>query len=171
MHIVLIGFMGAGKSKSSHILQERLGIPRWSTDELIVNRSSHDSVASLFAAEGEQVFRDRETEILRELLSGEPLVLDTGGGIVEREENRQLLQDCPHPVFYLQADFDTIYERVGGDERRPLMLDRNQAFERYTRRLDWYASCADYCINANVGDPGTRAEEVLRIMNQRSAHE
>ncbi|QGG56816.1 shikimate kinase [Paenibacillus sp. B01] len=118
--IVLIGFMGTGKSTVAAMLAERLGWRCADTDAEVV-REQGNSIAELFATRGEAFFRDAETRALERLLAcGDPLVIATGGGAVLRERNRQLMLGGAF-VAALQASEAVIVERVRHDQGRPLL--------------------------------------------------
>jgi len=118
-NIVLIGFMGTGKSTVSRVLAERLGWQSIDTDAEI-ERQEGRKIAEMFAADGEAYFRNIETRVIAEVMSGKEQVVSTGGGAVLAEPNRQamLAGGC---VVALTADPDVIIERVRRDEKRPLL--------------------------------------------------
>ncbi len=90
--IVLIGFMGAGKSSTGKALARKTGLPRFDTDE-IVSSEFGLSVMEIFVRFGEEKFRDAETEALRQLSETAPAIIVTGGGIVLRPENVKMLRE------------------------------------------------------------------------------
>jgi shikimate kinase len=123
--IVLVGFMGCGKSTVGRELHKMLGYPQVDTDHLIVERVGMP-VTQIFEESGEEAFRDMETEMLRELV-GEmptPRIVSTGGGIILREENRRLLRrlGC---VVWLRVPLATIVERTARNRNRPLLNGEN----------------------------------------------
>ena len=83
-HIFLIGFMGVGKTATSHALSKLSGAKEFDTDQMIV-KQEHKSIPDIFAEEGEEYFRQRETEILTRLRDLEPGIISCGGGMVMRE--------------------------------------------------------------------------------------
>src|ERR1051325_9032003 len=90
--IVLVGFMGAGKSSVGRTLARTTGLPRFDTDEMIAERLGL-TVTEIFAKHGEERFRETETETLRGLTGKQAAIVVTGGGIVLRPENRRLLRE------------------------------------------------------------------------------
>ncbi|EFM12899.1 Shikimate kinase [Paenibacillus curdlanolyticus YK9] len=118
--IVLVGFMGTGKSTVSRLLAEQLGWRRIDSDEEIV-RVTGKAIKDLFAEGGEAHFRSIETDTLRNILQSDaPAVVATGGGAVLREENRSAM--LAHAlVVALKADEAHIVERVSSDSSRPLL--------------------------------------------------
>lgn len=118
-NVVLIGFMGTGKTSVGRMLAERLG---WTfkDSDACVEEMAGKRIPELFAEKGEPYFRELETEALRSLLAGERCVVSTGGGAVLREENRRLMLEGGFTVA-LAAEEATIVDRVRGDANRPLL--------------------------------------------------
>lgn len=119
MNIVLIGFMGAGKTAVGQKVAEELGYKFVDTDELI-EKTAGISISEIFAAKGEDYFRDLETKTLKNLSGSKDLVLATGGGMVLRSENVKILKQLG-PVVLLWADPEVIFERIKNETHRPLL--------------------------------------------------
>ena len=120
VRLILVGFMGAGKTSLGKGCAKKLGIPLLDTDELIVRRECMP-ISRIFAEKGEPYFRRIETETVRELTErDDPFVLSVGGGLALREENRVLLRQLG-TVVYLKTGVDTLEERLRGDTKRPLL--------------------------------------------------
>ncbi|MFO8153542.1 shikimate kinase [Thioalkalivibrio sp.] len=117
-NIVLVGPMGAGKSTVGRGLATLLKRHFVDSDHEIEKRTGVD-IPTIFEFEGEEGFRRRETEMLRELLERENVVLATGGGIVMRPENRELLKQ--HCVLYLRVPVAEQHRRTRKSRRRPLL--------------------------------------------------
>lgn len=116
--IVLVGPMGAGKTTVGQLLSKKLRLPFKDTDAEIESRTGAD-IPWIFDVEGEAGFRDRETQVLKDLLSDAIGVIATGGGIVMRDENRALLKSVD--VIYLKASLDEQLRRTANDRKRPLL--------------------------------------------------
>lgn len=120
-NIVLIGFMGSGKSTVGRELHHRLGYPLVDMDQVIEQRA-RKPISAIFTDEGEEAFRDMETKLLKEL--GTPnaprRIISTGGGIIGREENRRLLRQLGY-VVWLHAPMAVILERTAKNRERPLL--------------------------------------------------
>jgi shikimate kinase/3-dehydroquinate synthase len=140
--IVLVGFMGAGKTTVGRLLAAELALPFADLDLAIESRHSR-SVKTIFAEDGEPAFRDIEHQTLAQVLAGPDLVLAVGGGAVEHAGSRRLLG--PARVVYLHVDYDEALGRVGGDAGRP-MLARPDLAEVYRRRLAGYQEVATLTI-------------------------
>ena len=119
--LVLIGFMGSGKSTIGRKLHEQLGYQLIDTDALIEERQGK-TISKIFADQGEAAFRDMETALLEELVAHPPAnrIVSTGGGIILREENRKLLQQLGF-VVWLKAPAAEILERTKRNNDRPLL--------------------------------------------------
>lgn len=119
-NVILIGFMGSGKTTVGLKLSYRLRRTVLDTDREI-EKEEKRTISEIFAADGEPYFRDRETACLKKLTgSANNQIISVGGGLPLREENRRLLHELGQ-VFYLRAKGETIYERVKNDTTRPLL--------------------------------------------------
>jgi shikimate kinase len=148
--IVLIGFMGAGKSSVGRRLEKRTGYLRFDTDEIIAAKFGL-SVPRIFEVHGEDVFRDAESEALRQLDSHKPSIIVTGGGIVLRTTHREILRELG-TLVYLQADEETLFERISRRASRPLLrTDDPRATMRQLleRRLPLYEEIADLTVDSS----------------------
>ena len=122
--IILIGYMGSGKSTIGEKAARALGLKFLDTDELIEEKEGM-TISELFEQKGEAYFRQKETEVLRSLRK-EPkgMILATGGGLPMREENAKLLKELG-VVIYLKAEIDTLVTRLCEDTQRPLLKEGN----------------------------------------------
>lgn len=121
--IVLVGLMGSGKSTIGRRIASRLRMKFADADEEI-ERAADMSVSDIFARFGEAHFRDGERRVIARLLAGPPLVLATGGGAFMNAETRALIQRDSLSIW-LDADVETLAERVGRRDTRPLLKDRD----------------------------------------------
>ncbi len=121
--VVLVGMMGAGKTAVGTQLARQLGVPFVDTDHEI-EAAAHRTIPEIFARDGEEFFRARETQVLERLLQGAPSVLSTGGGAFLAEANRDLIRDKGVSVW-LSADLDTLWQRVRNRNTRPLLRTPN----------------------------------------------
>jgi len=148
-HIILIGSMGAGKSTIGRRLAARLHIPCVDLDAVIVEKAGK-SIPCIFDADGEDAFRELESQCLNDAWTDvTPKIIATGGGIVLAASNRKLLQQSGF-VIWLDANPDVLARRIGGDANRPLLngVDPLQrARELDVERRPLYKSCADLCID------------------------
>lgn len=151
MRIFLTGFMGAGKTTVGRLLARRLGVPFIDLDEEIEGEAGM-SVREIFSAEGEAVFRRRESEALRRILAQPDAVLATGGGTIAHEANARLLSASGLTVW-LNPPFAVIARRIGamGKADRPLFKDETQALALYRERLPAYRQ-ADFTVEVGPHD-------------------
>jgi shikimate kinase len=120
--IVLVGLMGAGKSTIGKRLARRLGLEFVDSDEEIERAADH-SISEIFDRFGEPSFRDGERRVIARLIEGPPKVIATGGGAFVNEDTRKLiLERCI--AIWLDADLETLAERVSRRDTRPLLKDR-----------------------------------------------
>jgi 3-dehydroquinate synthetase/shikimate kinase len=137
-HVVLVGFMGAGKTRLGREAARLLGRPFVDVDEAIA--AAHSSIPELFATRGEAAFREIETRFVREALARpEPAVIAVGGGAIETPG---LLHDARATVVHLPVDVETAWSRVRRSTR-PLAQDESEFRRRFELRGPLYAEAAD----------------------------
>ena len=117
--IILIGMMGAGKTTIGKSLANHLDKTFIDSDHEIQKRTGV-KIPIIFEIEGEAGFRKRETDMLRELLKIDNIVLATGGGIIINEENRKLIKE-KGTIIYLRATVNDLLHRTRHDKNRPLL--------------------------------------------------
>lgn len=117
--IVLIGMMGAGKSAVGAELGRRLGVPVRDTDTEI-EQAAAATIPEIFARDGEEFFRARESEVLARVLRGAPRIVSTGGGAWLRPENRAIISAAGVSVW-LDCKLSTLWKRVKQKPTRPLL--------------------------------------------------
>lgn len=118
--IILVGFMGAGKTTLGRILAQRMNIGFVDTDDLIVKEEKRP-IKDIFAKEGEAYFRRLETEQIKKLTkSKKSMVISVGGGLPIQPQNQGLLKELGC-VIYLKAGKETLVKRLSRDTRRPLL--------------------------------------------------
>ena len=142
-NIVLIGFMGCGKTTVARALAKKMNLGVVDMDAQIEKRAGC-SINEIFASWGEQGFREMEHAMLKECMALENTVISTGGGVIERSENIPILKQCGL-VVYLDVPFRKITHRLQGDKTRPLFR-RDTAKALYDSRQDKYRQAADVCI-------------------------
>jgi shikimate kinase len=148
--IVLIGFMGAGKSSVGRCLQSRTGLARCDVDE-IISTSFQLSIPQIFSTYGEERFREAETEVLRQLSPNPSSIIVTGGGIVLRGQNIDLLKRLG-AVVWLVAREEVLFERATRKGERPLLQTdqpRTKFSELLRIRAPLYATAAEIRIDTS----------------------
>ncbi|MGJ8655169.1 MAG: shikimate kinase [Akkermansiaceae bacterium] len=151
-NIVLVGFMGCGKSTIGREIGLQLNYSLVDTDCLIVE-SVGMAISKIFADHGEEHFRDLETDLLGQIHATECThqIISTGGGLPVREQNREWLKKLGY-VVWLRASVDTILDRTGKSNHRPLLNTENprDKIERMLAVRDpIYAEVADLTINTD----------------------
>lgn len=130
-NIILIGFMGTGKSTIGRNLSQTFGYPLIDTDQMIVEQQGR-TIPEIFEEDGEPAFRALETKLLHSLYKHSGHIISTGGGIIGSEENRRLLQKLGY-VVWLRASPGEILNRTSRNSNRPLL--NNDDPEGTIRRL------------------------------------
>lgn len=155
MKIILIGFMGVGKTVIGKKIAKKLNIGLVDIDEEIEKREQK-SIENIFEVYGEGYFRTLENNLLKELVNQDNIVISTGGGILKKEENYSILKNEENVVF-LDANVDTIIKNLSSNKdeinRRPLLKTsinlyktiENLLYERYEK----YISVSNFKIDTN----------------------
>jgi shikimate kinase len=168
--IVLIGFMGAGKSSVGRFLERRTGLARMDTDDIISSKLGL-SIPEIFSKHGEASFRDAETETLRQLSPDRPSIIVTGGGIVLRQENVDLLKRLG-AVVWLDASEKTLFQRASRRGQRPLLQTANprKSFsDLFRKRRPLYKRAADVRVDTSSLSHDEVGEMILIRMEKLSA--
>jgi shikimate kinase len=147
-NIVLVGFMGTGKSTVGRFLAEKLGWELIDTDHYI-EKQQKMSIAELFNKHGEPYFREMETRAILEIMEKSNQVIATGGGAVLAEKNRRSLKANGF-VVALTASLETIIQRVGGDRNRPLLQGKaNEIVPQLLQQRKHAYDFADFTISTD----------------------
>ncbi len=161
MNILLIGMPGCGKSAFGKAAAESLGLEFIDTDSEIERREG--PIPEIFANRGEDAFRDIETDVLRDCLKGDRRIISTGGGIVKRDENIEIMKQADTYVVFL----DRPLELIAGDidtSGRPLLKDNAERLKTlYAERYDKYRTAANAMV-INDGAFSATLGELLRLI-------
>ena len=163
-NLVLVGPMGAGKSSIGRRVAERFGLCFVDADHAI-EQLTGATISAIFEHVGESGFRERESAVLAELLSGEGQLVATGGGAVLDPGNRRLMQERGF-VVYLCAGLESQLKRLARDRSRPLLQrpDREQVLRELARvREPLYREVADLVMDT---DGLTAADASARLCLQ-----
>ena len=147
-NIVLCGFMGSGKTVVGKELAKIMGRKFIDTDELI-EKEQGMAIKAIFTARGEEYFRELEYEACKKISDMKNCVISTGGGALTFERNVEVLKKGGKIVL-LDASFDTICQRIGDSQSRPLFEDKEKARQLYDERKDKYLAAADYVIDGDL---------------------
>ena len=169
--IALIGYRGTGKTTVARLLALKLGWD-WVDADVEVELRAGKSIAAIFSDEGEQAFRDLEAEVTAQLCQRISTVLALGGGVVLREDNRKMLEQCG-AVVWLRAEAATIARRMAGDEttseRRPNLTNhggRTEIDQLLAERTPIYRSCATLEVDTDNREPAEIADDVASAIGQ-----
>lgn len=168
MNLILCGMMGAGKTTIGIKIADITGRRWYDTDGIIVDK--HGKISDIFEYYGEAHFRKLETEVVKELAAQDKLVISTGGGLVLKKENNELLQKNGKIIF-LRATLETLSSRLNVDGERPLLHTSTESMrDRLARllseRAPVYESVADYIVDVDEKTPEQIALEVLKLTGQ-----
>lgn len=163
-NIILEGFMGSGKSTVSELISDKLELELIDTDEAIEEAEGR-KISEIFEQDGEEAFRDMETELMEMVISEHMRenVISLGGGLPVREKNRELLKRAGK-VVYLRTSPETVYDRLKGDDTRPLLKSENplaRIKELQDKRGKIYEEAADIIVDTDGKTPAEVADEII----------
>lgn len=164
-NIYLVGPMGAGKSTIGRVLAAELHLSFRDSDRVIEEKTGAD-IPWIFDMEGEEGFRDRETAVLEELSQMQNIVIATGGGIILRAQNCEIMRASGY-ICYLTASTEQLVERTSRDKKRPLLQvenPRQKIIELLAMRDPLYRAAADFIINTDRRSPKMVAQEISSLM-------
>lgn len=149
-NIILVGFMGSGKSSLGRELHQNLGYQLIDTDH-VIEKQTGKSIPDIFSQDGEAAFRNLETELLKQLISQKTSehIISTGGGVICIPENRTMLRKLGF-VVWLECSVKDIFERTAKNKNRPLLQcdDPMQAIKTLLQeRSPYYEETAHLKIN------------------------
>ena len=162
--VFFVGFMGAGKTSVARKLARYAGVAAIDMDTYIERRCDM-KVRDIFAQSGETGFRAIETDVLRELATGEPLLVSCGGGVVLADENRSILKERGY-VVYLRVTAAEAASRISDLSTRPLFGDLDQAQRIIEGRLPLYEDVADVEVDTAGRSSGSIANCVFDILRK-----
>lgn len=168
-NIVLIGFMGSGKSTIAKLLATALMIPHIDSDIYIAN-NAQSSISDIFALKGEKHFRHLESLFIESFSTKKNHIIATGGGMPIFHDVKKL-----GLCFYLQSDFDTIAKRIEADNKlkghnsRPLFQDKEKALKLYHERTNLYKNSSDYIIDATKDMQSVVTDIISLLPNNKAA--
>ena len=166
MKLIIIGPMASGKSVVGRKLSKKLGLQFFDTDEEI-EMSAGASISWIFDVEGEAKFREREYQVLNKIIHENKYVISTGGGIILKAENTELLKKGT--VIYLETSIQSQLERTMNDKNRPLLqnsLDKESTLRDLAKKRNpIYENLADITIN-ETEDSNQTVNFILEKLNR-----
>jgi shikimate kinase len=168
-NVVLIGFMGTGKTSSGKLLASRLGYRFVDLDQAI-EAAAGKSIPQIFADEGEAVFRQQEKAMTQKIAAGQHTVISTGGGTVKDPENMMALRRNG-AIVCLTADVDAVLERTGHHGSRPVLDkedhgDRREAVRKLMLERQHLYAQADHTVDTTELSPLQVVEDIVHYLQK-----
>ncbi|MDY6856084.1 MAG: shikimate kinase [Thermodesulfobacteriota bacterium] len=167
MNIVLIGYRGTGKSVVGKLLSSHLNMQYIGMDAEIVKKMGM-TIPDIVIKYGWQKFRDIESELVRDLAGLDNIIIDTGGGVIERSENIDALQ-ANSRIIWLKASVNVIVSRIHEDTERPALTSgktfTEEVSEVLKQRIPKYKSAAQYEIDTDELTPQQVTDRVIEILS------
>lgn len=165
MNLVLIGYRGTGKSVVGELLAARLRMSCMGMDAEIVKRAGMP-IPEFVAKYDWPKFRDLESEVARDWAKQDKVIIDTGGGIIERSENIDALR-ANGRIFWLKASVDTIVSRIQSGAERPALTEgktfTEEVAEVLERRVPKYQDAAHHEVDTDKLTPEQVADRIIEI--------
>lgn len=169
MNIVLIGYRGTGKTVVADLLANSLQMKRIGMDAEIVDRAGM-SIPEIVEEHGWTTFRDMESEVARQLSTLDNIIIDSGGGVIERPENIEALKSNAL-IFWLKASVDVIVARIQGDSQRPSLTAgktfTEEVAEVLEQRIAKYRQAAHHEIDTDKLTPEQTVARITEIWEKR----
>lgn len=163
MKLILIGFMGSGKSTVAKHLGRLFTLPVVEMDDLVLQRCGAKDTHEIFARGGEPLFRQIELKVAEECATIDNAIISTGGGVIMNDHVMNNLRTFSGKVIFMNVAFEVIAERLCGDTSRPLFNDVAQAKSLYQYRQHLYRRHADHVVEAGNGTANEVAEEIAKL--------
>lgn len=160
-NIILIGFMGSGKSSVGKFLSHKISYNFIDSDEKI-SKTINMSISEIFHLYGEQHFRILEKKFIAQYQNIKKHVIATGGGMPIFNDVKRMGK-----VFFLKTNFEILYHRIHNTNTRPLLNNKQKTHELFLQRQEKYQQSSDYIINANQSIEKI-TEDILNILNPSS---
>ncbi len=164
--ICLLGFMGAGKTATAQVLAEKLGLSWIDLDELIEARENR-RISQIFDNLGEKVFREIETDALREIIRiGEKKIIALGGGTWTIEENREIIEKAGCLSVWLDTGFESCWKRISETKAdRPLAVSKTKTQQLFSSRRKIYQTAKFKVKLTKNKTPAEVALEIVKLIS------
>lgn len=167
MRIVLVGFMGSGKTTVAKLLAKKIKLKLIDMDELTLKQSGRKNINEIFSLDGEQKFRRIEYAVAKKISGGDNVVIATGGGVVINPLIMDFLKTNSLTV-YLQADFDKMKQRVYLKKiKPPLFQDTESAKKIFDLRASLYEQYSDIIIETDDKNVNEVADEIIERLRSK----
>lgn len=161
MKIILIGFMGSGKSSIAKKLSSLLQFSIVEMDELVIQKTHTKNIHEVFEKGGELLLRETEIAIAKGYTYLEKAVISTGGGVILNKIVLDYFRERNGKIFFLDASFQTIAKRLSNDTSRPLFKNINELKTLYHFRKPLYLKYADHAVKVDKKSVEEIAEEIM----------
>lgn len=164
MNLYLTGMMGSGKSVTGKRLATRMGYGFADLDTLIEEKEKK-SIVEIFSQKGEAYFRDLESKVLKEVSTFDNRVYATGGGIILKSANVQLMK-ATGKIIFLETSPEVLWQRVKDKKDRPLLKGGHEEklVEIYSQRKTLYEGSCDLRVNTDGKTAAQVAEEIFQLL-------
>ena len=159
-NIYLIGMPGCGKSSIGKIISQKLNLKHIDADEYLENKYSK-TIPQIFALNGEEDFRKKESAVIKELSGMSDLLVSTGGGVVEKEINKSVMKKSGTIVFIHTTPENIL--KNSNLSGRPLLKDKTRIYDIYKARINLYKDFADIIIDNNT-DIESAVNQIINAM-------
>lgn len=146
-NIFIIGLPGCGKTSISKMLAKKINLGVYDLDEIIEERENKN-ITEIFNIYGEEYFRNIETKVLKEISLKNKCIISTGGGIILKKENRDIIKKNGISIF-IDRDVDSILNNIN-TENRPLLKNKSKLIELHNQRYKLYKESADIIFKSNI---------------------
>lgn len=163
MKIILIGFMGSGKSNVGKLLSKKLNLPLIEMDERVLKQSGRNNINEIFKIDGELRFREIEIEVSKDLQEIKNAIIATGGGIVVNKIIVDYLKRKGRNIIvFLDTEFETINNRIKNNSSRPLFLNKKESKRLFEIRQPLYDNYADIVIKTDNKTVKNITQEIIK---------
>jgi len=163
-NIVLVGFMGTGKTAVGKLLSQRLGREFLELDE-VIEKKEGTSIREIFEKKGEAYFRKLEKEAVKETAQKKGIIISAGGGAIIDEENLKNLKENGI-LICLSSSVDVILKRTKGPKKRPLLNvpDPKKKIEELLKKRESYYKKSDFCIDTSTLTVEQVVDKIIEIL-------
>lgn len=161
-NIYLIGMPGCGKSTIGKIVSEKLNLKHIDADEYLENKYCQ-TIPQIFALNGEDDFRQKESSVISELSNMSGVLVSTGGGVVTKENNKNVMKNSG-TVVYIHTTPENILKN-SNLSGRPLLKDKTRIYDIYKARINLYKDFADIIIDNN-SNIESAANQIINYFNK-----
>ena len=163
-NIVLVGMMGAGKTTVGEYLSAKLNRELKDIDR-VIEQEQKKSIIEIFTNDGEEAFRQLESETIEKFSNMSDLIISTGGGALEKANNLSNLQKNGI-IIYLKADIEELFKRVKNETQRPLLKEQDplEVIKKLIKKREKFYLMANITIITDNKSPEKITEEIIKAI-------